>query len=66
MIIALINISGSLFRRIQLLTLVQDSSMEQKTGIVSTTKVQTKIGRAKSLPRFLHPQYIHHDKSIRT
>ena len=38
MIIALININGPLFRKIKLLTLVQDSSMEQKPEVVSVCK----------------------------
>lgn len=38
MIIALINTYGPLFRGIKLLTLVQDSSMEQKPEVVSMCK----------------------------
>ena len=42
MIIALININGPLFRKIKLLTLVQDSSMEQKPEVVSVCKGSNK------------------------
>ena len=38
MIIALINTCGPLFRGIKLLTLVQNSSMEQKPEVVSKCK----------------------------
>ncbi len=42
MIIALININGPQFRKIKLLTLVQDSSMEQKPEVVSVCKGSNK------------------------
>ena len=63
MIIALININGPLFRKIKLLTLVQDSSMEQKRELFPSAKLQTIIGIAKLLSRFLRLQQIRHDKS---
>ncbi len=53
----------SVRRVIKLLTLVQDSSMEQKPELFPNAKVQLKIGRAKLLPRFLRFQQIRHDKS---
>ena len=53
----------SVRRVIKLLTLVQDSSMEQKLELFLSAKVQLKIERAKLLPRFLRLQQIRHDKS---
>ena len=53
----------SVRRVIKLLTLVQDSSMEQKPELFPNAKVQLKIGRAKLLTRFLRFQQICHDKS---
>lgn len=53
----------SVRRVIKLLTLVHDSSKEQKPELFPNAKVQLKIGRAKLLPRFLSLQHIHHYKS---
>jgi len=53
----------SVRRVIKLLTLVQDSSIEQKLELFLSAKVQLKIERAKLLPRFLRFQQICHDKS---
>lgn len=53
----------SVRRVIKLLTLVHDSSMEQKPEIFLNTKVQIIIVCAKLLPRFLRFQQIRHDKS---
>lgn len=51
----------SVRRVIKLLTLVQDSSMEQKPELFPNAKVQLKIGRAKLLTSFLSLQHIRHD-----
>ena len=54
----------SVSRVIKLLTLVQDSSMEQKPDVFPCAKVVIKVGSAKLLPRFLFPQCVRYDKSI--
>lgn len=54
----------SVHRVFKLLTLVQDSSLEQKSEVFLGAKVQTKIESAKLLPRFLYSQHICHDKSV--
>ena len=51
----------SVHRVIKLLTLVQDSSMEQKPELFPCAKVQILIGTAKLLPQFLSLQHIRHD-----
>ncbi len=54
----------SVHRVIKLLTLVQDSSMEQKPELFPCAKVVIKVGIAKSLPRFLCLHNKRYDESI--
>lgn len=51
-------------RVIKLLTLVQDSSMEQKPEPFPGAKVQTIIGITKLLPSFFPLQHIRQDKNM--
>ena len=53
----------SVHRVIKLLTLVQDSSMEQKPELFPRAKVVIKLGFSKHLYGFLHPQHVRNNKS---
>lgn len=67
MIIALVNtMRFSVHRVIKLLTLVQDSSMEQKPELFPSAKVQRTIESSKSLADFLFLQHESHNKCDRT